>query len=83
MLRPLRNGLEVLRGDVFDEERLFRLNHGSDEMRAISIERHLLENRAKRPPWTGSALATFSRLSCPCSSMTSTQHQSAKSRTTR
>ena len=48
VLRPLRDGFEVLRADVFDEERLFRLNHRSDEVGAISIDRHLLEDVHKR-----------------------------------
>ena len=47
VLRPLGSGFKMLRGDVFDKERLFRVKHGSEEMRAISIDRHVLQKSAK------------------------------------
>jgi hypothetical protein len=47
VLWPLRSGFNMLRGDAFDEERLFRVKHGSEEMRAFSIDPHVLERRGK------------------------------------
>ena len=47
VLRPLCSGFKMLCGDVFDKERLFRLKHRSEEMRAFSIDRHMLETGAK------------------------------------
>ena len=43
MLWTLRDRFEELRADVFDEQRLPRLNHRSDEVRSISIDTHLLK----------------------------------------
>ena len=82
VLRPLGSGFKMLRGDVFDKERLFRVKHGSEEMRAISIDHHC-SRRAQRSALDGSAATIFRRLICSRSSMISTRHQSAKSRTTR
>ena len=83
VLRPLGNGFEVLGGDVFDEEGLFRVDHGTEEIRAICDRSAFAPELRKAPLSTDPALTTFSRLSCSCSSMISTMHQSAKSRTTR
>src|SRR4029453_8756790 len=48
MLLPLRERFEELRADVFDEQRLPRLNHRSEEVRSISIDTHLLEACTER-----------------------------------
>src|SRR5215510_2533092 len=48
MLWTLRDRFEELRADVFDEKRLPRLNHRSEEVRSISIDAHLLEACAER-----------------------------------
>jgi hypothetical protein len=83
VLRPLGNGFKLLRGDVLDRGRLFRLKHGSEEIGRSRLIGDVLQTLRKRPLWTGPRRQPFSRLICSCSSMTSTMHQSAKSRTTR
>ena len=70
--------------DVFDEERLFRLEDRPDEMRAVAIDRHAAPGERK-----ASALARVPAddLQPPdlliAPRRRSTMHQSAKSRTTR
>ena len=46
VLRPLGNGFKLLRGDMFDKQRLFRVKHGSEQIRTISIDWDPLQNSA-------------------------------------
>ena len=52
VFRPLRERLEVLRRDVFDEEGLFASQSRPDEVREFDRSASAREPR-KAPPWPG------------------------------